>query len=64
MPNKKHKKLVCFNDLVADEIEECNKMLDDGILDILDRNQHHDINEEWAQALKDLKELGFMEDDK
>lgn len=46
MPNKKHKKLVCFNDLVADEIEECNKMLDDGILDILDRNQHHDINEE------------------
>jgi hypothetical protein len=39
-------------------------MLEEGFFDIDDDDRNVEIDKEWAQALKDLKELGFMEDDK
>ena len=62
MPKKK-KQVSCLADLMADEIDEFNDMLDEGFIDI-DDEFNADIDKEWKQALKDLKELGFMEDDK
>lgn len=62
MPKKK-KPVSCLADLMADEIDEFNDMLDEGFIDI-DDEFNADIDKEWKQALKDLKELGFMEDDK
>lgn len=70
MPKKKQ--MLSLADLMADEVEEFEGMLEDGYFDYLDEKgaccfddeRNVEIDKEWAQALKDLKELGFMEDDK
>lgn len=61
-PNKK--KVTSLVDLMADEIEEFNEALDD-VFEYLDveEDEENSISEGWARALKDLEELGFMEDD-
>lgn len=61
-PNKK--KVTSLVDLMADEIEEFNETLDD-VFEYLDveEDEENSISEGWARALKDLEELGFMEDD-
>lgn len=61
-PNKK--KVTSLVDLIADEIEEFNETLDD-VFEYLDVEEYEEnsISEGWARALKDLEELGFMEDD-
>ena len=61
MPKKKQ--MLSLADLMADEVEEFEGMLEEGFFDI-DDERNVEIDKEWAQALKDLKELGFMEDDK
>ena len=61
-PNKK--KVTSLVDLMADEVEEFNETLDD-VFEYLDveEDEENSISEGWARALKDLEELGFMEDD-
>ena len=61
-PNKK--KVTSLVDLMADEIEEFNETLDD-VFEYLDveEDEENSISEGWDRALKDLEELGFMEDD-
>lgn len=61
MPKKKQ--MLSLADLMADEVEEFEGMLEEGFFDI-DDDRNVEIDKEWAQALKDLKELGFIEDDK
>lgn len=62
MPKKKQ--MLSLADLMADEVDEFEGMLEEGFFDINDDDRNVEIDKEWAQALKDLKELGFMEDDK
>lgn len=62
MPKKKQ--MLSLADLMADEVDEFEGMLEEGFFDIDDDDRNVEIDKEWAQALKDLKELGFMEDDK
>ena len=61
-PNKK--KVTSLVDLMADEVEEFNETLDD-VFEYLDveEDEENSISEGWARSLKDLEELGFMEDD-
>ena len=59
----KPKNIFGLSDLLTDEIEECKEMLNDGLLDYFDRDRKYDITQEWKQALKDLKDLGYMDDD-
>ena len=59
----KPKNIFGLSDFLADEIEECKEMLNDGLIDYFDRDRKYDITQEWKQALKDLKDLGYMNDD-
>lgn len=63
MPGKK-KKTTCLADLMEYEIDEFSDMLDEGFFDNFEDEEDTDIGKDWKRALKDLEELGFMEDDK
>lgn len=64
MPSKK-KQITCLADLMEYEINELNDMLDEGFFDNFDDDdEDSDISKDWKRALKDLEELGYMEDDK
>lgn len=64
MPGKK-KQVTCLADLMEYEIDEFSDMLDDGLFDNFDDDdEDSDISKDWKRALKDLEELGYMEDDK
>ena len=62
MPGKK-KQATCLADLMEYEIDEFSDMLDEGLFDNFD-DEDSDICKDWKRALKDLEELGYMEDDK
>lgn len=64
MPGKK-KQVTCLADLMEYEIDEFSDMLDEGLFDNFDDDDgDSDISKDWKRALKDLEELGYMEDDK
>ena len=64
MPGKK-KHATCLADLMEYEIDEFSDMLDEGLFDNFDDDDgDSDISKDWKRALKDLEELGYMEDDK
>ena len=63
MPGKK-KQVTCLADLMEYEIDEFSDMLDEGLFDNFDDDGDSDICKDWKRALKDLEELGYMEDDK
>ena len=64
MPGKK-KQVTCLADLMEYEVDEFSDMLDEGLFDNFnDEDGDSDISKDWKRALKDLEELGYMEDDK
>lgn len=64
MPGKK-KQVTCLADLMEYEVDEFSDMLDEGLFDNFDDDDgDSDISKDWKRALKDLEELGYMEDDK
>ena len=64
MPGKK-KQVTCLADLMEYEVDEFSDMLDEGLFDNFDdEDGNSDISKDWKRALKDLEELGYMEDDK
>ena len=64
MPGKK-KQVTCLADLMEYEVDEFSDMLDEGLFDNFDNDDgDSDISKDWKRALKDLEELGYMEDDK
>jgi hypothetical protein len=64
MPGKK-KQATCLADLMEYEVDEFSDMLDEGLFDNFeDDDENSDICKDWKRALKDLEELGYMEDDK
>ena len=64
MPGKK-KQVTCLADLMEYVVDEFSDMLDEGLFDNFnDEDGDSDISKDWKRALKDLEELGYMEDDK